>query len=764
MKKAVLIPTLSLFVASLLLVSLALANFMPPIPDLPHICIKSDGTVEPSDAPIRRVGNTFTLTRDLMKENVIEVQANNLIIDGGGHTIQGMAPSGIIIYGRNSITIKNFTIREFNSGISIRYSYNIVITGNNFSGNDNGITLDYAVNNTILENIIIGNGDGILTFNDCDYNRIIRNQFTQNKYAGLWFEQPQDGTCDYNSIVQNTITQNTQEGAMCRSLSNSLFAANTFGNNGYGNPDTVEGYGIFMSASGNTLYYNNFLYNREQALDLGNNNAWDNSAKGNYWSNYTGTDANSDGVGDSSFMIERDSSDNHPLIVVVNILEIELPLLPVAYSISIPTPPEPTPSPSGNPFPTAEPTTSPSPTAVPSPIPAPTGQFDGNAEFKSGTIPRDNVKFWYVWVNSSGTQLVYYALLSDTYNPPIMSFLGQHFQTETGTDVFVGNTKSLIEIYQDRNGDGIPQADFTTGQIEILYHLIVNSSVSYEIKPLEKTVEEGIPHYRWGITYKTIDGFFFKADMSGFAFKAMIDFMRFEYDFYITQNASHVKTSFAISNLNSSELGGTGSISSLEDLSLSLLYATSTSSPKPYTTYVNGEAFDSTSATEPATATHSGQIMVENVKAYEFLFDENYTLTRGEMAEAFEVRTEAAASTSVPSYLKEMQWVFSDFENVLDASALFPAVVGLEGRLNLDLGASKFLYRICYPVWDGGALEHDPTGVAYFLAIDAPSGSANGESGGSEPFHIDWMVTALTAGVTAMGITLLVYLKKRNKS
>jgi hypothetical protein len=111
-----------------------------------------------------------------------------------------------------------------------------------------------------------------------------------------------------------------------------------------------------------------------------------------------------------------------------------------------------------------------------------------------------------------------------------------------------------------------------------------------------------------------------------------------------------------------------------------------------------------------------------------------------------------------------MQWVFSDFENVLDASALFPSVAGPEGRLNLDLNASNFLYRICYPLWEGGALEHDPTGIAYFRAIENPSGSSDGETGDGEPFQGTWISYALALGVAAMGVCLLVYFKKRNKS
>jgi hypothetical protein len=65
---------------------------------------------------------------------------------------------------------------------------------------------------------------------------------------------------------------------------------------------------------------------------------------------------------------------------------------------------------------------------------------------------------------------------------------------------------------------------------------------------------------------------------------------------------------------------------SLDGLSLSLLFSTVTISDKTYTAYVNGEPYNSTTTADSATATDSGQIAVEMIKAYEFLFGETYEL------------------------------------------------------------------------------------------------------------------------------------------
>ena len=55
-------------------------------------------------------------------------------------------------------------------------------------------------------------------------------------------------------------------------------------------------------------------YSRDDAE--GGNNKWDNGSEGNYWSNYDGIDANSDGIGDTPYPIPglTGSYDNYPLL------------------------------------------------------------------------------------------------------------------------------------------------------------------------------------------------------------------------------------------------------------------------------------------------------------------------------------------------------------------------------------------------------------------------------------------------------------------
>jgi hypothetical protein len=84
------------------------ANFVTPIPDLPHIYIRENGTVEPENAPVSQTGNMYTLERDLINESIIDVQKDNIVINGAGNLIKGMAPSGIRVSFRTNVNLGEF--------------------------------------------------------------------------------------------------------------------------------------------------------------------------------------------------------------------------------------------------------------------------------------------------------------------------------------------------------------------------------------------------------------------------------------------------------------------------------------------------------------------------------------------------------------------------------------------------------------------------------------------------------------------------------
>jgi len=101
---------------------------------------------------------------------------------------------------------------------------------------------------------------------------------------------------------------------------NLIFSNNTIaGNNIIANSE----YGIIMTyvsggGESNIIFHNNFVNNTNQVgFSLASTlDVWDNGypSGGNYWSDYTGVDADGDGIGDTPYIIDMDNQDLYPLM------------------------------------------------------------------------------------------------------------------------------------------------------------------------------------------------------------------------------------------------------------------------------------------------------------------------------------------------------------------------------------------------------------------------------------------------------------------
>jgi parallel beta-helix repeat protein len=119
----------------------------------------------------------------------------------------------------------------------------------------------------------------------------------------------------------------------CANSENNVFSRNTLENNTYGisfsvsdnnvvSENTIVGndYGVELYYSlNNNIYRNNFVNNTWQAVinhewGMSSADSWDNGSLGNYWSNYGGDDDNSDGIGDTPYIIDADNTDRYPLM------------------------------------------------------------------------------------------------------------------------------------------------------------------------------------------------------------------------------------------------------------------------------------------------------------------------------------------------------------------------------------------------------------------------------------------------------------------
>ena len=135
------------------------------------ITIRSDGSIEPSTAPIQREGDVYTLVSNVDCNTMI-IQRDNVVFDGANHAIELFG--GIGISGRENVTFKNTMIK---AGLAISLSgFNNKIVGNTFHTNaTNAIAVSYdgyavTSGNIISNNTIeLKNGEnGVWVFNALD--------------------------------------------------------------------------------------------------------------------------------------------------------------------------------------------------------------------------------------------------------------------------------------------------------------------------------------------------------------------------------------------------------------------------------------------------------------------------------------------------------------------------------------------------------------------------------------------------------------------
>ncbi|HVO36584.1 MAG TPA: right-handed parallel beta-helix repeat-containing protein [Candidatus Acidoferrum sp.] len=219
----------------------------------------------------------------------------------------------LVRYANDSVISRN-SISACEYGVYATLSSNISISENNFRQcTAASIELDSSSDSTVQGNNVTDSADGVYLLGSSN-NTIQDNFIAWNNLTGIQLQSDSA----YNTIRTNFIRENYNHGLAINYSCFNYVMGNYFIDN--------VGYGAgFFGASNNTIYHNNFENNVNQAIDAWCTNSWDNGypSGGNYWSNYNGTDVykgayqdinGSDGIGDTHFTIDANSTDHYPLM------------------------------------------------------------------------------------------------------------------------------------------------------------------------------------------------------------------------------------------------------------------------------------------------------------------------------------------------------------------------------------------------------------------------------------------------------------------
>ncbi|MCL5877066.1 MAG: hypothetical protein M1540_04560 [Candidatus Bathyarchaeota archaeon] len=235
-----------------------------------NIIIRPDGSITPSDAPIKRNGDIYTFTDNVY--GTVKIQKSNIVLNGAGYTLSGpyngsqinvwvvgegpnQSPElvaeyiiGVDIGAKTveGVIVEDLNVRNFSIGMYM-WTKNNTVTACGVSESILGIMLSGS-NTTVTNNCLVHNKQGVFFgFNGQD--ELI----------------PSDVHISHNGFVENEVQIN---GCFCEDY-----------------PENEEPH------------------------------AWDDGRRGNYWSDYNGTDADNNGIGDTAYVVDVQNQDRYPLMM-----------------------------------------------------------------------------------------------------------------------------------------------------------------------------------------------------------------------------------------------------------------------------------------------------------------------------------------------------------------------------------------------------------------------------------------------------------------
>ena len=275
--------------------------------------------------------------------SVITISAPAVVV--GGFTIRNTGDrlsegdAGIMIRKAKEVIVEGNRFEDALFGVQVRNAPNSIVRGNTFHGKDldvgrrgDLIRVWYSSGAVVEDNRVFDGRDVVIWYSK---NVTVRGNEVRNGRYGIHFMYCDDATIEDNRLIGNSVGVYLMYSYRLRLQQNWVIANRGASGYGIGQKDMYDGLiadnfvadsraGMFMdnstntfrnnliafndfgmlalpSARKNTFTQNSFVDNGEQVAIEGQGRLGTNQWTGNYWSDYSGYDADGDGVGDMPY-------------------------------------------------------------------------------------------------------------------------------------------------------------------------------------------------------------------------------------------------------------------------------------------------------------------------------------------------------------------------------------------------------------------------------------------------------------------------------